>query len=63
MRLKEFQEIPSKIGGLPVFKQIRGLEFNPKTRQQEGEAVIHFGNFARPIMDIAFEKAGELQLT
>lgn len=62
MKLKEFQEIPSKIGDLPVFKQIRGLEFNPKTRQQEGEAVIHFGHYARPIMDIAFERAGELQL-
>ena len=62
MKLKEFQEIPSRVGNVPVFKQIYGLQFNPKTKQQEGEAVIHFGNFARPIMDIAFEKAGELQL-
>ena len=62
MRLKDFQEIPSRVGNVPVFKQIYGLQFNPKTRQQEGETRICFGDQSPSLLDIAFEKVGELQL-
>ena len=62
MKLKDFQEIPSKVGNTPVFKQIYGLQWNPKTKQQEGETRIQFGAQAPSLLDLAFEKAGQLQL-
>ena len=62
MRLKDFQEIPSRVGNVPVFKQIYGLQFNPKTKQQEGEARIQFGPQFPSVIDLAFASAGDLQL-
>ena len=61
MRLKDFQEIPSNMGGIPVFKQIYGLQFDPKTKQTEGEVHIQFGPQPPSLLDLAFEKVN-LQL-